>query len=225
MSFHSTIAPNTASRRPMHRVYKPELVVVIDTEMDGSDPLTANLLSIGLVAVRVNVDEKTDLNDAVVTTFYCTLSRDPTKPSDTRNYDAFWSKHPWAWQEVNTGTITPPQAMHAVSDFLYTLAESYRIKFVAKPACVDWMFFKSYYERFGPRGKYFIGHRCLCLDSMNLTYKLLTGHDIKLLRQDQSGEYNHHALCDAKCQAMEYLELRRKIGAIMRQSKMFKQQT
>jgi hypothetical protein len=208
------LPPQSQKSRVVRRIFKPELIISIDTELDGSNPLTNNLLSIGLVAINVRLDEKKPEEEAMTAQFYCTILPDPNKPADPRTVQAFWSKHPEAWQEVHSNAIPVNIAMAQVSSFLRNLARTHHIKFVAKPACVDWMFFKSVYETYGPEDRYPIGHHCHCLATMNLVYKLMTGEDMTLMRTVGGQAYKHHALTDAYCQALEYLKLRRKIDRI-----------
>lgn len=148
-------------------------------------------------------------NTHPVSTFYRTLKPQEFKQRDAKTID-FWSKHPEQWDEVNRAPVDPREAFRDLSEWLKDLDA--KVVWVAGPACFDWMFFKSYYEEYGPRIKYDIGFFCHCLTSLMRAY-MLCHHvqDEAAFKAQLAGhaQPTHNALDDAKYQGAIYVNLRR----------------
>lgn len=182
----------------------PAAYVSFDVEMDGTNPMQNSLRSIGLALFVENV--------GLVDTLYMNiLPRDSTSPNPKTMRD-FWDRHPDQWKKVNEQPLTPEAAMVELTHWLKGHGQTYTLKWVARPACVDWMWLKCYYETFGPRDKPDLGYYCHCLATMLRTYFLVYPvRDKKPVMAELSANlpYNHNALDDAICQGTIYMNLRK----------------
>ena len=123
----------------------------------------------------------------------------------------FWNKNRLMYEYTRQNQQDIIFTMYNLSMLLTELSKDYIIKFVAMPACFDWMFFKSYYEyakRIDTRIKYDIGYKCICMSSeIDIYCKLNNISKYKLLksfyRVDPSSE--HDALYDAMVQGIQYI--------------------
>lgn len=182
-----------------------EVFASLDIETDGPHPLEHSLLSIGVSVFNENEERPRD-------EFYVNLV--PRRfGTMTEECKKFWSENPASYQALLHDQQEPQRAMKQLSDFLYR--QNAKIVWVASPACFDWMFFKTYYESFGPTNKYAIGFYCHDLISLLRTYSLLKGPGVKKLRENLASGLvpSHHALEDARYQGTIYINLRRLLNA------------
>jgi hypothetical protein len=201
---------------------KEEAFCSFDVELDGTNPLEHSMRSIG---IGLFVESKGESKDktvnpnqtfSLIDTFYKTL-----QPQEHANGTAFkpdsnimcdfWNQHPEQWKAVNTLTQTPKTIMFLLARWLEKYQKLYTIKWVASPANCDWMWLKSYYERYGPAKKPSLGHYCHDLSSLLRAYMLC--HNIKdktafMQNLSENSPYTHHALDDAICQGKIYMNLR-----------------
>jgi hypothetical protein len=187
---------------------KPAAFCSFDVETDGTNPLQHSMLSIGIALFSQS--------DGLVDTFYMTL--EPQKDEqgvpfkhDSRTMRNFWDKHPNQWKEVQTNAQPPAVIMGHLSRWLSKHQRSYTIKWVARPANCDWMWLKSYYEKYGPLHKPEIGYYCHDLSSLMRAYELchnVTDKKAFMIALSGSAPYTHNALDDALCQGHMYMNLR-----------------
>lgn len=133
----------------------------------------------------------------------------------------FWDRYPEQWRQVNQNPLEPSAAMAMLATWLRRHGQVYKLKWVARPACVDWMWLKCYYETFGPADKPDVGYYCHCLDSMLRAYFLL--HPVLdkkavLRKLGNDLPYTHHALDDAVYQGTIYMNLRKIFNVTKRQA-------
>lgn len=187
-----------------HHWTLPAAYVSFDVEMDGPNPMQHSLRSIGL-ALFVE-------SGALIDRLYMNvLPREGHAPHPKTMRD-FWERHPEQWRLVNQNALRPEQAMATLAQWLRRHSEFYTLKWVARPACVDWMWLKCYYETFGPAQKPELGYYCHCLATMLRTYFLVyPTRDKKAKMSELSGNlpYNHNAMDDAVCQGAMYMSLRK----------------
>lgn len=182
----------------------PSAYVSFDTEMDGTNPLQNSLRSLGLALFVESV--------GLVDTFYINVLARPGAAPNPGTMRTFWSKHPAQWQQLQENPVTAEAAMAELARWLQHHGRTYTLKWVARPACVDWMFLKCYYESYGPADKPDIGHYCHCLATMLRTYFLVypVRNKKPVLKELSEGlPYNHNALVDAICQGTMYMNLRK----------------
>ena len=181
----------------------PAAYVSFDAEMDGTNPMQNSLRSIGLALFVEHV--------GLVDTLYMNvLPRANTAPNPKTM--RWWARHPDQWKTVNEQPLPPETAMSKLTDWLQHHGQSYTLKWVARPACVDWMWLKCYYETFGPHSKPDLGYHCHCLTTMLRTYFLVYPvRNKKPVMAELSANlpYNHNALDDAICQGTIYMNLRK----------------
>lgn len=190
----------------MIKVYKPSAFVSFDVELDGPNPMQFSMLSIGLA---VFVEEH---GTRPIDTFYTNIQARPGLKADEKTMEEFWNKRPILWKHVQQNAVPHQEAMQKLGHWLSSIHEKYTLKWVARPACVDWMWLKCYYESFGPPEKPDIGFQCQCIDTMLKTYFLVYPvRDKKDCTNKLANNlpYTHHALDDAIYQGTIYMNLRK----------------
>jgi hypothetical protein len=175
-----------------------------DIEADGNNPIQHSMRSIGVALF-------TEGNTKPIATFYKTLEPQLNTRPEKKCIEDFWNRFPQKWDEVNTNTIIPEQAMSDLSDWLKNNSVNFSIKWVASPSNFDWMFLKCYYEKYGKPGKYDIGF--FCHDLSSLLRSFIISKNVKdkktfLLNLSNNQQCNHNALDDAICQGVTYINLR-----------------
>ncbi len=106
---------------------------------------------------------------------------------------------------------------------LKELDNQYKLKFVAHPACFDWMFFKCYYELAKSNSSnkenfYHIGYQCTCSSTLWNYYK--QSNKINSNQADKLFKYlgkfdnesNHIAISDARVQGRFFVRLLKKMS-------------
>jgi hypothetical protein len=187
-------------------MYQKTLIVSFDGEFDGPNPVQNSMLSLGLAVFE-------DTNTNPIGQFYETMKPQQNCSSDPKTMVDFWDHHQEMWVEVHKNPISISDAMAKLSDFLKSF-QCKKFTFVASPACVDWMFFKIYYDVYGPKDKFDIGFYC-----HDLSQKLRTFIDVSGISQEDAFKkslaenkvYDHHALHDAIYQGVVYINLRKLI--------------
>ncbi len=186
----------------------PEAFFSIDCELDGPNPLQHSMRSLG-IAVFISPHQLID-------TWYATIHPQqdergqpfPVHP----NTKKWWDRFPAQWQEVNARCLTPTEAMLSLANWLKKYERTRAIKWVASPSCVDFLFVKSYYEKYGPIDKMEMGFYCHDLTSLLRSYCLIHNiTDQKKFTRMLAGNYahtQHHALDDAIYQGHAYMNLR-----------------
>lgn len=197
-----------AHDRPPRKI---PLYCLVDVEKDGPS-LLHSLKSMGVVAF-----EEGQHGGTILSTFYVKFTPQlDGLPPDEKTMVNFWARHPAQWQEVNTEQLSPTDGMKVFSEWMRPLTDRYYLRWMAKPASSDWPFVRYYYDRYGPADKVPLHWFCGCLDSMILTYCLT--HRIRdraeFTRGLAQGFHNtHHALEDAICAGVMYMNLRKLLDA------------
>ncbi len=182
----------------------PPAYCSFDVEMDGSNPMMNSMRSIGIALF-------TERRGKIDSLYMNILPRSDAKP-DPKTMRDFWDKHPQQWKCVNENPVRPEVAMATLASWIRYHEKTYTLKWVAKPACVDWMWLKCYYETFGPPVKPDIGYYCHCLATMLRTYFLtypVRDKGAAIAQLSNNLPYNHNALDDAVCQGTIYMNLRK----------------
>lgn len=192
---------------------KKILYLSFDVETDGPTPTINNLLSIGIVGIEENTEQK-------VFEFEANLLPIEGHIPDSQCMKTFWlkSEQQKAWEYLHTNQKNYIEVFEDLSNKLTNLANNYKIIWIAYPSCFDWMFLKSYYELAKLNSKsnvnfYDIGYECVCISTLwdfyknhnNLTSKEATKLFKKLGEFDN--ETNHYAISDAEAQGKFYIEL------------------
>jgi hypothetical protein len=106
---------------------------------------------------------------------------------------------------------------------LKELSKSYQLKFVAHPACFDWMFFKCYYELAKSNSPdkecfYDIGYQCICSSTLWDYYKKVNklsskeANKLYKIMEKFDAKSNHIAISDATLQGKFYISLLKKMN-------------
>jgi hypothetical protein len=183
---------------------KPSAFASFDVELNGQNPLQHSMLSIGVALFVEHV--------GLVDRFYRNIKARPGTTCDQKTMENFWRLHPAQWEKVNTNQVTHEEAMSELSKWIAIHSKTYRLKWVAKPSCVDWMWLKCYYDTYGPEDKLDLGHYCDCLGTMLKTYFFLyPSRDKKdcVAKLANHLPYTHDALEDAIYQGTIYMNLRK----------------
>jgi hypothetical protein len=191
---------------------KEKIFLSFDIESDGPTPMINNLLSIGIVGITI--DEK------IVFEYEANIEPLATHVQDNQCMQTFWlkSEQKLAWEHLQTNRRNYIEVFEELGLKLKELDSKYKLKFVAHPACFDWMFVKCYYElaKSNSHDKgcfYDIGYQCECASTLWNCYKqsnkLSSQQANKLFKE--WGEFdensNHMALSDATVQGKFYIKL------------------
>lgn len=191
---------------------KPILYLSFDIEADGSVPIINNLLSIGICGI--------DINEKIIFEYEANIEPLESHVQETKCMEEFWLKpeQKEAWDYLHTNRRNYIEVFENLGLELKNLAQTYKLKFVAHPACFDWMFFKSYYELAKSNSEnkesfYDIGYQCLCSSTLWDYYKnfnkLTSIEANKLFNElgEFDPEQNHKASADAKVQGKFFIKL------------------
>lgn len=196
---------SSGRKREVYQPLLPPAYVSFDGEFDGTNPMQNSLRSLGLALF---VEHK-----GLVDTLYMNIMPQTGLEPNPKTMRDFWADLPAQWKKINEKPVlTPALAMATLAEWLQRHSQSYTLKWVAKPACVDWMWLKCYYETFGPPEKPDLGHYCHCLSTMLQTYFLVYPVRNKKPVMAELSENllcTHNALDDAICQGTVYMNLRK----------------
>lgn len=175
-----------------------------DVETDGPSPLTNSLLSLGLVLF--------DKTGREIDSLEVNIRKDTNKIENPVTM-AWWREQHEAWEYCHRDPVTAAAAMSRVARFYEGHAKRYDIRWVAGPACFDWMFLKCYYEAYGPCDRPDIGFSCRCLSERKRTFwnmtKMTTARWESLSAAWAGGVVpTHRAIDDARYQGIIYIHLR-----------------
>lgn len=174
----------------------------LDVEADGQSPITNSMLSLGICVFDAQGNELDALEVNILPREGCV--EDP----DTMEW---WAGQPAAWEHCHQNQVSPAAAMWAVSKLYAKWAASHDVRWVAQPACFDWMWLKSYYDAFSSAGMTRIGFYCYCFSTMRKRWLETTGtlreHYNELCAAWTAGcaADSHTALEDARYQGREFL--------------------
>jgi len=185
---------------------KQELYLSFDIETNGNNPMLNSMISIGFYGITLNLDNP----------FIYQANIFPLKNhAEEKECMLFWEKNKIAYLATQTNQKYFVDVMKELSDNFIQLSNDYTLKFIAMPACFDWMFFKSYYEMAQYELKeqfYNIGYNCICISSYFNSYTDSINYSSKdkELLKNKLMEYNknndHFPLEDAKTQAKLYVK-------------------
>ena len=196
---------------------KPDLFLSFDIESDGPSPAINNMLSIGIVGIT--------MEETIVFEYEANMEPLEGHIPDETCMNTFWRKPKQilAWDHLQRNRRNYRDVFEELSTKFNELASIYNLRFVAYPACFDWMFLKCYYELAKQQKQlddpdqclYDIGYRCECASTLWDTYKTL--HHISNKHANQLfkewGEFNersnHMALADATVQGKVYIRVRK----------------
>jgi len=191
---------------------KPFLYLSFDIETDGGNPLVNNMISIGFYGVTENLVNEFQYQANIYSLVGHVQDEDCMK---------FWQQNQSAWDATQINKKRFEVVMEDLSNKFTKLSKMYNLKFIAMPACFDWMFFKSYYEYAAKtlHTKFYnIGFKCICISSYFDAYcenKNIYGKDkesLKLQLMEHDKSKDHHAIENAKCQAKLFIKIRQIIG-------------
>ena len=165
--------------------------VVVDIETDGATPYNSNILSLGAV----------DL-DNLNRTWYSEFCPRWGIEGDERTLK-------WLNEQGIVRNHAAPDAEIAIIDFdnwLSTLANGERVRFVADNAGFDWMFVAYYFDMY-------LGHNPFGFSPLSITslYNGLVGDMRKSFKHLRGTKHTHNALDDAIGNAEALNKLRRQI--------------
>jgi len=188
-----------------------------DVETDGPGPIYNSMISLGIAVFsddghlldqfEVNIEQREDCEE------------DP----DTMEW---WQQNQAAWKYCQQKQVAPLVAMYRVAKLYKKWSADYDVKWVAQPACFDWMFLKSYYEAFPSVGNPHIGYSCTDFSSLRETWLNILGLSLDEYKEqrlewmkefyvgDLPAEDSHRAVEDALFQGIEFLTLKQRINAL-----------
>lgn len=194
------------------RFDKPQLFVYLDVEANGPIPGEYSMLSFAAVAFESNADEQFKEVSSYSANLHPLHNR--VHPSQ----QAFWDRHPEAFQATLVNRKSPIEAMKQFSDFVLRLQERYHVFPISWPAAFDWQFLNYYLHRFTGRNP--LGYNCLDHGSYMWAFfgteRATDRWDLQPYEAKQEG-HKHIAIHDARSGARLfhsiYQEHRRQLSA------------
>lgn len=202
----------------METHFKEDLFMSFDIEADGPTPMVNNLLSIGIVGITMDKE--------IVFTYEANIEPLASHVPDEKCMQTFWLKpeQKLAWDRLQVNKRNYVTVFEELGSQLKELNATYNLRFVAFPACFDWMFLKCYYELAKANSEskerfHDIGFLCECASTLwdvykeknNLTSTTFAGDLFK-----RWGEFdektNHMALSDAIVQGKFYVTLLKQLN-------------
>jgi DNA polymerase III alpha subunit (gram-positive type) len=190
---------------------KPILYLSFDVETDGNNPMLNSMISIGFCG----------MTDGFTCTFEYQANFEPLEWHEQEpQCMEFWSQNKLAWNVTQINKKHYSVIMEDLSNHFTELNKIYNLKFIAMPACFDWMFFKSYYEMaqaYLKKKFYNIGFNCICISSYFISYcesKNMRSNDkevLKLQLMEYDKNTDHFAIEDARCQAKLFIKIKQMI--------------
>lgn len=186
----------------MYHLRPRELIASLDVELFGPNPLQHSMASIGIALFQ---------GRQLLDTFSVNLAERKGTERHPQTMRGFWDRHPALLTEVTTNVIEPSVAMNRIAEWLmYWYSHGFKVSWVAKPACVDWGFFKSYFDTFVtvecPPLTHYCHDMAAMLRTVCLLHPQLTNHRItEALCHGR--RVTHRALDDALAQGFVFVEL------------------
>ena len=119
--------------------------VSVDTENDGAEPSSGNMLELGVVALDAE-------SGAELLAFVSPLRRRDDRPGDALTLQ--WLREHGMYERLVVRTAEHPEprsVMTQLATRLQTLVDAgYRLVWVARPAAYDWMWLWTYWCQYGP---------------------------------------------------------------------------
>ncbi len=187
---------------------KPRLLLSFDVEATGDGVLTGSMVAIGIVGAIEDTKVSANANWVHVRKQWCL---EEIIPRGELCWAEFWTKHLDVWNYIQKNKVHPTVAMRELSNWLKELSSTFSVYWVAMPAAYDWMWLKSYYEKYGPEDKFEIRFKAECINGYR-NVAALFGLEVV----NQFNEYitpkhlalTHYPVEDAERQAYMYLRSR-----------------
>ena len=214
---------------------KEELFASLDIECDSGygSPYSANMWQIGISFV--------DRSGTEIDHFESLIQTDPRKKGDPRTLawlkaENLWDKYSSCSSDIHDSKVPyPKEVMNRLGELLLSLSEKYRVVFVAYPAAYDFMYFKTYYDKYveildaesyidvekTAKVKDLVGYSAKCMSTLFSTICTIKGiarSDTKAFWDNMKGvhEHTHDALDDAREQGHVYIKLLDELDRIRR---------
>jgi len=132
-------------------------------------------------------------------------------PRGERCMREFWSQYPNNLEHIERHAQEPAIVAKDISTFLSELSEKYDWYFVADPAAFDWQWLNSFYDKFGPSDKTYLGYKSICIDGMEMCLRFLD--EMHSIQVDHI-KMTHLADDDAEYQAYYFMKLQAHIHEV-----------
>jgi hypothetical protein len=203
-NFISVIAPNNP--------FVEELYLVTDVEANGPSPLTASMLSTGIIAV--------DRQGRIHGVFYANL-KPRTDVGQNASTMTFWKQFPKAFAQTTYDPLDPAEAMLKLKLWVHSLQqkttdaegqEKTTMTKVVVDCGFDWMYMQSYVCKYLD-DELIIGYDCIHSDTFNWAHMTLA-KDIKNSLYDNTTQssykaekypHTHVAVADALCDTIAWV--------------------
>lgn len=207
-NFISVVAPNNP--------FQKELYLLADCEANGPSPLTASMLSTGLVAI--------DINGHIHGIFYANLKPRAEVGCNQSTMD-FWKKFPTAWAQTTYEPLDPQYVMSQMKLWVGSLqkksinAEGQEFTTMTKVVAdcgFDWMYLQSYVTKYLDE-ELILGYDYIHSDTFTWAHTTLSKEITNSLYDHTSQDpyksdkypHTHVAVADALCDAYSWFRLMR----------------
>jgi hypothetical protein len=194
---------------------KPKAVISFDVEATGDSPATASCNMIGMVVFLEDAFKNlSNYNGKEWILYKKAWCIKEYNPRGERCMAEFWSKHMGNLEHIEVNAHGPHDVARDISDFLGELSLNYDWYFVADPAAFDWQWLNSFYDKFGPSDKTYLGYKAICMDGMEQCLRFMGQmHNISI-PDSANVAMTHFADDDAEYQAYYFMLLQQHIQGV-----------
>lgn len=188
---------------------KPKVFISFDVEATGDSPATGSCNMIGMVVVHENAYQNRKYTDKSWVLHKKQWCIKEYNGRGERCMQEFWSKHTDNLDYIESHAQDPEYVAEDISNFLKELSNTYDWYFVADPAAFDWQWLNSFYDKFGPHDKTYLGYKAICMDGIETCLRFLMGDLVITVPKSADVHMTHLADDDAEYQAYYYMLLQK----------------
>ena len=126
----------------------------------------------------------------------------------------FWSQHLDNLKYIEDHAQPPHIVAADISNFLKELSLTCDWYFIADPAAFDWQWLNSFYDKFGPADKTYLGYKAICIDGIETALRFLGEMPIINIPDSANVKMTHLADDDAEYQAYHFMLLQRHMDGL-----------
>lgn len=205
----------------MSEIQKPKVFISFDVEATSDSPATGSCNMIGMVVVledsyksMTDPDFKTEKKWVLYKKQWCIKEYNGRGERCMRE---FWSKYADNLKYIEENAQEPQIAATDISNFLKKLSLKYDWYFTADPAAFDWQWLNTFYDKFGPEDKTYLGYKAICMDGMETCLRFLGEMPVIEIPKDANVKMTHLADDDAEYQAYHFMILQRHMNGLKNQ--------
>lgn len=202
---------------------KPKVFISFDVEATSDSPTTGSCNMIGMVVVLEDAyramrhpDFHAEKKWVLYKKQWCI---EEYNGRGERCMREFWSQHLDNLKYIEEHAQPPHIVAADISNFLKELSLTYDWYFISNSAAFDWQWLNSFYDKFGPADKTYLGYKAICMDGIETGLRFIDAIPYGELRtmiipNSANIKMTHLADDDAEYQAYYFMMLQRHMNAL-----------